>query len=91
MEPRIENGNAAGNSDMLFPSPNGINLTHYRQGGSRANWYRGIFRHNIRNRSDFETGGTLNVLWLDGHASSLAETTGEGVLKRWYDPLKKFP
>lgn len=91
MEPRIENGNAAGNSDMLFPSPNGINLTHYRQGGSRANWYRGIFRHNIRSRSDFETGGTLNVLWLDGHATSLAETTGEGVLKRWYDPLKKFP
>jgi prepilin-type processing-associated H-X9-DG protein len=91
MEPRIENGNAAGNSDMLFPSPSGTNLTHYRQGGGRANWYRGVFRHNIRARGEFETGGTLNTLWLDGHASSLRETTGEGVLKRWYDPLKKHP
>lgn len=91
MEPRIENGNNAGNSDMLFPSPNGTNLTHYRQGGGRANWYRGIFRHNIRARGDFETGGSLNMLWLDGHVSSLTETTGEGVLKRWYDPLNKHP
>jgi prepilin-type N-terminal cleavage/methylation domain-containing protein/prepilin-type processing-associated H-X9-DG protein len=89
MEPRIENGNNTGNSDMLFPSPNGTNLTHYRQGGGRANWYRGIFRHNIRNRDDFETGGSLNILWLDGHVSALKETTGEGVLKRWYDPLNK--
>jgi prepilin-type N-terminal cleavage/methylation domain-containing protein/prepilin-type processing-associated H-X9-DG protein len=91
MEPRIENGENAGNSDMLFPSPNGTNLTHYRQGGGRADWYRGIFRHNIRSRSEFETGGSLNILWLDGHVSSLQETTGEGVLKRWYDPLGKFP
>ncbi len=91
MEPRIENGNASGNSDMLFPSPNGTNLTHYRKGGGRENWYRGIFRHNIRNRDDFETGGSLNILWLDGHVSILKETTGEGVLKRWYDPLKKHP
>ena len=89
MEPRVENGNNAGNSDMLFPSPNGVNLTHYREGGSRANWYRGIFRHNIRSRSDFETGGSLNTLWLDGHVDSLKETTGEGVLKRYYDPLNK--
>ncbi len=91
MEPRIENGNNAGNSDMLFPSPNGTNLTHYRQGGGRAAWYRGIFRHNIRARGDFETGGSLNILWLDGHTSSLKETTGEDVLKRWYDPLNKHP
>ena len=91
MEPRIENGNNAGNSDMLFPSPNGTNLTHYREGGGRGNWYRGIFRHNIRARGDFETGGSLNMLWLDGHVSTLRETTGEGVLKRWYDPLNKHP
>jgi len=91
MEPRMENGNTAGNSDMLFPSPTGINLNHYRKGGARVNWYRGIFRHNIRNRSDFETGGTLNTLWLDGHVTSLRETTGEDVLKKWYDPLKKHP
>ena len=89
MEPRIENGNNAGNSDMLFPSPNGTNLTHYRSGGSRAAWYRGIFRHNIRSDEEFRTGGTLNVLWLDGHADGHKETTGEGFLKRYYDPLDK--
>jgi len=91
MEPRIENGANAGNSDMLFPSPTGTNLTHYRRGGGRGDWYRGIFRHNIRSLDDFETGGTLNILWLDGHVTSLRETTGEDVLKRWYDPLKKNP
>lgn len=91
MEPRIENGNNAGNSDMLFQSPSGVNLTHYREGGARADWYRGIFRHNIRSGSDFETGGSLNVLWLDGHTSSIKETTGEDVYKRWYDPLNKNP
>jgi len=89
MEPRVENGTGAGNGDMLFPNASGTNLVHYRRGGGRANWYRGIFRHNIRARGDFETGGTLNILWLDGHVTSLTETTGEGVLKRWYDPLNK--
>ena len=90
-EPRIENGASTGNADMLFVGPDGTNLTHYRQGGGRANWYRAIFRHNIRKLGDFETGGTLNVLWLDGHVSSLRETTGEDVRKRWYDPLEKNP
>jgi prepilin-type N-terminal cleavage/methylation domain-containing protein/prepilin-type processing-associated H-X9-DG protein len=89
MEPRMENGMGAGNGDMLFPNASGRNLVHYRQGGSRANWYRGIFRHNIRARGNFETGGTLNILWLDGHVTSLTETDGHDVLKRWYDPLKK--
>jgi len=84
MEPRIENGN-----DMLFPGAGGVNLSQYREGGGRANWYRGIFRHNIRSGDEFETGGSLNILWLDGHVSPLQETTGEGVLKRWYDPLDK--
>jgi prepilin-type N-terminal cleavage/methylation domain-containing protein/prepilin-type processing-associated H-X9-DG protein len=91
MEPRIEHGNRAGNSDMLFPSPTGVNLTHYRQGASRAHWYRGIFRHNIRSRGELRTGGSLNVLWLDTHVSRLNETTGDGVPKRWYDPLGKNP
>jgi prepilin-type N-terminal cleavage/methylation domain-containing protein/prepilin-type processing-associated H-X9-DG protein len=91
VEPRFENGNAASNSDAIFPSPTGINLTHYRQGGGRANWYRGIFRHNVRKHDQFETGGSLNVLWLDGHTTSIQETTGEGVLKRWFDPLNKHP
>jgi len=90
MEPRLEHGNQAGNSDMLFASPTGVNLTHYRSAG-RTRWYRGIFRHNIRTGGDFKTGGSLNILWLDTHVSRLNETTGEGVLKRWYDPLGKNP
>ena len=85
MEPRIENGN-----DMLCPDSSGINLTHYRQGGGRSNWYRGIFRHSVRNHGDdFETGGELNCLWLDGHVTTIKETTGEEILKRYYDPLGK--
>jgi len=91
MEPRVEHGNSAGNSDMLFASPTGVNLTHYRGGAGRAHWYRGIFRHNIRSGDEFRTFGSLNILWLDTHVSRLNETTGEGVLKRWYDPLGKNP
>jgi prepilin-type N-terminal cleavage/methylation domain-containing protein/prepilin-type processing-associated H-X9-DG protein len=85
MEPKIENGN-----DMLCPDSSGVNLSQYRQGGNRANWYRGIFRHSIRiYGNDFETGGTLNCLWLDGHVTTIKETTGEDILKRYYDPLGK--
>lgn len=84
MEPRIENGN-----DMLYAPRSGPNLQHYRQGGGRANWYRGIFRHATRINDDFETGGRLNCLWLDGHVSSIRETTGEDIPKRYYDPLGK--
>ena len=91
MEPRVEHGNKTGNSDMLFPSPTGVNLTHYRKGAGRAHWYRGIFRHNIRAGGDFRTFGSLNILWLDTHVSRLNETTGEDVPKRWYDPLGKNP
>jgi prepilin-type N-terminal cleavage/methylation domain-containing protein/prepilin-type processing-associated H-X9-DG protein len=91
VEPRLENGNRATNTDMLCPSPTGVNLTHYRQGAPRAPWYRGIFRHNIRARGEFKTGGSLNILWLDAHVSRLNETTGEDVPKRWYDPLGKNP
>jgi len=89
MEPRIENGN-----DMLFPI-NGVNLSHYRTGSRRA-WYRGIFRHSVRKDGEFETGGKLNALWLDGHVSSIAETEGLNsetnaieIPKRYYDPLGK--
>lgn len=92
MEPRIENGANAGNSDMLFiPSGSNVNLTHYRQSqnGGRYTWYRGIFRHNMRGGDQERTGGSLNILWLDSHVSSMKETTGENVLKRWYDPLNK--
>ena len=84
MEPRIENGN-----DMLCPDSSGKNLTHYRKGGSRANWYRGIFRHGVTNGDDFETGGKLNCLFMDGHVTSIRETLGEEIPKRYYDPLGK--
>jgi prepilin-type N-terminal cleavage/methylation domain-containing protein/prepilin-type processing-associated H-X9-DG protein len=91
MEPRIEHGNLGHKSDMLFPSPTGINLTDYRAGGRRTNWYRGIFRHAVRRGKDLQTAGRLNALWLDGHISSIRETTGHDVLKRYYDPLGKNP
>ena len=85
MEPRIENGN-----DMLCPDSSGKNLTHYREGGGRSNWYRGIFRHSTKNTGDdFETGGELNCLWLDGHVTAIRETLGENIPKRMYDPLGK--
>ncbi len=86
IEPRIENGVR----DMLFNDPptEPENLTHYREGGRREH-YRGIFRHNIRSSKGWETGGRLNVLWLDGHLGSIAETKGDDVLERWYDPLNK--
>lgn len=82
MEPRLENGN-----DMLCPDSSGKNLSHYRQGAGRSDWYRGIFRHSVKSGDDFETGGRLNCLWLDGHVSSINETLGEDIPKRYYDPL----
>ena len=83
MEPRIENGN-----DMLF-AQGGKNLSHYRKGGGRSNWYRGIFRHSAQSGDDFETGGKLNCLWIDGHVTSIRETLGLEIPKRYYDPLGK--
>ena len=80
-EPKMEQGSR----DMFFnDGPGTENLTHYRRGGSRAKFYRGIFRHNIRRNDDFVTGGRANILWLDGHVSSLEETTGDDVPEEWY-------
>ena len=56
----------------------------YRQGGHRAKYYRDIFRHNIRANEPFRTVGRANILWLDGHVSSIEETTGDDVPKRWH-------
>lgn len=64
--------------------PGTNNLTDYRLVGFRTKYYRDIFRHNIRRHEDFRTGGRLNVLWLDGHVSSIEETTGDDDPKRWY-------
>jgi len=81
VEPRVENDTR----DMFFNNgPGTMNLTHYREGENRARFYREIFRHNIRIYERFKTGGRANILWLDGHVSSLEETTGDNVLKRWY-------
>ena len=80
-EPRFEQDTR----DMLFNSGRGtLNITDYRKGGHRQDFYRDVFRHNIRIQEDFRTGGRLNVLWLDGHVSSIEETTGDNIPKRWY-------
>lgn len=80
-EPKVENGS----QDMFHnDGPGTMNLKHYRSGGGRSEFYRGIFRHNINLGDDFKTGGDANILWLDGHVDFLEETTGDNVPKRWY-------
>lgn len=94
VEPKMEGDSR----DMLFIENAATNLTQYRQNGSRAEHYWGIFRHNKRNPTlddqanaasripqiNDNPNGLLNTLWLDGHVDFLAETTGENVLKSWY-------
>ncbi|MBN2128508.1 MAG: prepilin-type N-terminal cleavage/methylation domain-containing protein [Sedimentisphaerales bacterium] len=81
VEPKIEQGS----KDMFHnDGPGTMNLTHYREGGARSEFYRGIFRHNIRSGNAFATRGRANILWLDGHVSALQETTGDDVLSTWY-------
>jgi prepilin-type N-terminal cleavage/methylation domain-containing protein/prepilin-type processing-associated H-X9-DG protein len=81
VEPKIEQGSV----DMFHnDGPGTRNLTHYRAGGARERFYRGIFRHNIRSSGAFETGGRANILWLDAHVSSQRETTGDDVPEVWY-------
>jgi len=81
-EPRPE----CGTSDSFHNNDvkGAMNLTSHRQGGSRAQTYRQIFRHNIRYADAFRTGGRANILWLDGHVTALEETTGDDVERRWY-------
>jgi prepilin-type N-terminal cleavage/methylation domain-containing protein/prepilin-type processing-associated H-X9-DG protein len=81
-EPRPEGGtdDSFHNNDVQ----GAMNLTQYRQGGSRSNVYRQIFRHNIRYADAYKTGGRANILWLDGHVTYLEETTGDDVRLRWY-------
>ncbi len=81
VEPKIEQGSR----DMFHnDGPGTKNLTHYREGGDRSRFYRGIFRHNIRSGAAFETRGRADILWLDGHVSALQETTGDEVPSLWY-------
>ncbi len=81
-EPRPDGGT----SDCLHNNnrPGAMNLTSYRQGGTRSYSYPQIFRHNIRYSEPFRTGGRTNVLWLDGHVTFLEETTGDDVPLSWY-------
>jgi len=80
-EPKMEQASR----DMFHnDGPGTKNLTDYREGGFRADFYRGIFRHNIRISKNFETGGRANILRLDGHVDSLDETTGDNVPEEWY-------
>jgi prepilin-type N-terminal cleavage/methylation domain-containing protein/prepilin-type processing-associated H-X9-DG protein len=81
-EPRPDGG--AGDCFHNNDVPGAMNLTSYRQGGSRAFSYRQIFRHNTRYPDPYKTGGRANILWLDGHASPLEETTGDDCRLRWY-------
>jgi prepilin-type N-terminal cleavage/methylation domain-containing protein/prepilin-type processing-associated H-X9-DG protein len=81
VEPKVEQGAI----DMFHNNgPGTMNLTHYRAGGARARFYRGIFRHNIRSNDAFKTDGRANILWMDGHVTTLQETTGDDFPKWWY-------
>ncbi|MHC4354187.1 MAG: type II secretion system protein [Planctomycetota bacterium] len=81
-EPRPDGGR----SDCLHNEnqPGTMNLTGYRKGGSRSYAYRQIFRHNVRRSDPFETGGRTNVLWIDGHVTSIEETTGDNIPLSYY-------
>ena len=85
VEPKIEQGVI----DHFYNNgPGSMNLTAYREGGARAKFYRGIFRHNIRSSRTFETRGRANVLWLDAHVTPLQETTGDDVPQYWYTGVR---
>jgi len=85
IEPRNEQANDVGRGDMFCMGVDTWNLSHYRE-STRGEFYRGIFRHNIRTDPPYATGGRASVLWLDGHASTIEETTGENIPNRYYDP-----
>ena len=81
VEPRFEQDSR----DMFFnDGPGTMNLRQYREGGSRSKFYREIFRHQVRYHEPFRTGGRASMLWMDAHVSSINETTGDDVPKRWY-------
>jgi prepilin-type N-terminal cleavage/methylation domain-containing protein/prepilin-type processing-associated H-X9-DG protein len=85
VEPKIEQGAI----DHFHNSGAGtMNLTAYREGGARAKFYRGIFRHNIRSRATYETQGRANVLWLDAHVTPVQETTGDDFPQYWYTGVR---
>ncbi|MBW7990153.1 MAG: prepilin-type N-terminal cleavage/methylation domain-containing protein [Planctomycetes bacterium] len=66
------------NGDMFHIRPgNNINLPQWRNGGTLGDFPNAIqecFRHR----------GISMTVWLDGHVSEIAETTGEDIPRRWY-------
>ena len=81
VEPKVEQGSV----DMFHnDGPGTKNLTDYRKGGYRSEFYRDICRHNKKFNDPFRTGGNANSLWLDAHVESLDETTGDNVPETWY-------
>jgi len=94
IEPRTEAAHQpedAHNNDMFCLGNADTPLSHYYPDGSRAAWYRAIFRHNVRIQDPFETGGRANVLWLDNHVSVIEERDvfNLEIQDRSYDPLWK--
>lgn len=89
VEPKVESDSTDmfHNDDM----PGTNNLRDYRPGGrqGRPEFYPGIFRHRTTRSDPFLTGGRANTLWLDGHVSSIHETTGDDVPKKWYTGNKE--
>lgn len=83
-EPRPECGLSDGFSN--YEKPGTMNLTSYRKSTNGSRWfsYRQIFRHNIKFSDPEKTGGRTNILWLDGHVTTLEETTGDDFPSRWY-------
>ena len=81
-EPRPDGGTSDCFHNGDHPGTN--NLTSYREGGSRSQTYRQIFRHSMRYPDPYRTGGKANLLWLDGHVSSLDETNGDDFRERFY-------
>lgn len=70
-------------SDMFCIGPgNSINLTQWRPGSSlvTAHWQG----HDTVGEC-FRHSKASNTVWLDGHVSSIKESTGEDVPTWWYD------
>ncbi len=94
MEPKIEGNSSGGEqNDMLYiPAGNSYNLSQYRT-GSRREYYGNIFRHSKKNKNwdepsqratrtpliDQNPNGNVNVLFADGSADKIMETTGHNI------------
>jgi len=70
------------NSDMFCIGPgNSINLTQWRPGSSLVDTY---WQGHDTVGECYRHSRTSNTSWLDGHVSSIKESTGEDVPVYWY-------